>query len=205
MTALIRTPSLLMPSANAAGYTLGGNAWFQSKFKLSDRSTWTGIIIDPDGTYVGSDNIGITVWTGAVKKVQIKDGGISIYGGASVWVPDNYDPANQATWNGVAINSTGIFSYKAGLKTSQIDSEGMRFYNSSNVLKVQLSDAGITIYGGSSNWVPDNWNPSDSSTWTGVQISSYGVRSFTAGTKTSQIDSDGLSFYNGSTAVCTYK
>lgn len=172
--------SFKMPHVNASGITLGGGAWVQKGFNPLMPSTLDGIVIDPDGSLIGIDNIGITVWDNALKKVQINSAGMALFGGSNVWLPDNYDPNNQTTWNGVRINSSEIASFTSGIK------------------RLSLSNNGIAIYGGLSVWLPANYDPNNQATWTGVVINSSGITSYSAGVMKAAINNSGMALYGGS-------
>ena len=194
----IKTASIRMPFSGLSGVTLGGNAWFQKNFTIADPGTWDGIVIDPDGSFLGSSNIGITVWDNAVKRVQINSGGMAIIGGESIWAPDGWDIQDGRTWDGFIVNNDGIRAYQVKNGTWDVDSDGGLMPSSDTSaqgtpkLKISIDVNGLVVYGGAGFWVPENFDGNDKTTWNGVVLDWSGLSAYRSGSQCVKINQSGI-------------
>lgn len=202
----MKVASVKMPSANADGITLGGSAWIQKNFTIGDPETWDGIFIDPDGSYIGAANIGFTVWENGKKRVQIFSGGINVVGGSSVWVPEDWDSTDEATWNGLMINNDGVQSFQTRNGMFDVDADGNLMPSETTAAmgtaktKLIINNEGIAIYGGAGVWLPENYDPTDKTTWNGVVLNWAGMQSYQSGELKVLVNNAGISIFGGSSA-----
>ena len=190
-----------MPSANLAGITIGGGAaWLQKDFEVGNPSSWDGIVIDPDGGLLGTDHVGLTIWENGVKRVQMLSEGIKIIGGSSIWVPENFDVDDPATWNGIVTDWTGIKAYHGSADpTVKIDaatgdftlgkSTGpqLKYTASTGLFQVPAISTDILLAGSLASG-------------SGILLDIAGIRGYKSSTQTFSIDAATGDFTFGTTA-----
>lgn len=179
----VRYVSMAMPAVNLAGVVKGGKYWVSDDMIIGTPASWTGLVLDSDGMIVGAGNKGLSVWNSGVKKAQLNSDGLKLYGGLSVWYPDNWDQDTPSTWNGVVIGSSVINAYAAGVKTFEVTNTGY-----------------VYSYGGAFQALPAGYDPGNQATWTGVKINAAGLYAYNAGVLKASLANNGMMIYGGSSA-----
>jgi len=144
-------------AAEGIGIFGGYSFWVPDGYDPNDQDTWHGVVIDYSG---------INVFSVGLPRVTINSGGIFIRGGSSSWVPEDFDPEDVLTWTGVMIDSTGIRCYETSSESAAI------------INRVDISQSGIVVRGGSSAWLPENFDQAVPVSWRGLILDKEGLRCY---------------------------
>lgn len=183
-------------SQSGSGITIygGESAWLPHDYVYEDHRTWSGVIINASGIlcYKGAETE-----TGDAKlKLQLNQDGISLYGGALVWVPEDYDPEHP---RGFLISYEAILAYD-DYKIGE-NFEPVFELRSTGYLRIGHSDKGHVVYDidTSNIWtfgvnivcVATNFDKDDPLTYNGVIINSTGLYGYEYGKERVKIGSNG--------------
>lgn len=183
-------------SQSGSGITIygGQSGWFPHNYVYEDHRTWSGVIINASGILCYK---GAATETGDAKlKLQLNQDGISLYGGALVWVPEDYDPEHP---RGFLISYEAILAYD-DYKIGE-NFEPVFELRSTGYLRIGHSDKGHVVYDidTSNIWtfgvnivcVATNFDKDDPLTHNGVIINSTGLYGYEYGKERVKIGSNG--------------
>ena len=200
---LTGTPHLDYDSDNGILLMQGGMiVCTSSEFTQGDRSTYDGVVIDYDGIWACKD---------ADIHLQIKNDGTFILGKDATsrigYLPDieivvmqgvdivcacpEFEPGNELTFDGVIINSNGIFSYLNHNKTVSIENNGNVCIGTIANGRLIYEDGLLALVGATICCLPAYFQQGELETYDGVIISSDGFFAYNNNTKTVEISNEG--------------